>query len=248
MLNINQLQLHVIFKFFFLLLVTATTAQAQRAAAEIEKIRNAYLNAKQLSAQVEVVCYKSKDDVKGTLLGRGSFHKSGMLYHSRFNKEELLVSKQYTLVIDHEEKQVQCFNALIVSGYGRNQVTAVDSLLDSGDSIADVGIKNGLHQFIVYSKGMIEQTVIVVDARTNFVTRLISYYRNYQHNKQPTMNEEEQIAGMYKVVVSYTNSSTQPVDPAVFSTSKYITVKNNKPLLTTDFSGYQLIVNVENGL
>lgn len=221
---------------------------AQSAIQRLEKIRSAYKEAISLSAQVEVMAYKDKADAVGSLVGTGLFHKDGTSYYSKFNKEEMLINSNCTLVIDHEEKQVMWFKPL-KKAIMQNQLFNIDSLLKNGTAV-DKGIENGLQQFIFYSEGIIEQTAIFADVKSNFVTKIISYYKTTAKKAAGNAESEDDdtTADIYKAVVIYKNISTAKADAKVFSENKFIEVKNNKTKLRPAYADYKLVINTENGI
>lgn len=226
--------------FIFIILIGTffNSLPAQSVIAELQKVRNAYSSTKNLSAQVTVVAYK--EDRKGALLGTGKFCKNGELYYSRFNNEEMLINQQGTLVIDHDEKYITWFEPLAKAVNKTSTFISIDSLINKGDSAIDNGIANGHHKFTIYSEGIVEKTVMLVDIKTNLVNKLITYYR--QLGSRAINGEEQEQAGLYKVEVEYKNSIA-PFDQQVFSESKYIIFKHKKPLLTKAFADYRITVS-----
>ncbi len=209
------------------------TVQAQTLGAELKKIRNAYLNAKQLSFNVEVYSYSTKTDKTAELVSKGYMKKSGDKYYSNFNKYELMINGEKALVVDRERKTLDYYEyerskQEIPEDYQVN----IDSLVTGSDSVVIRPLQNGLKHFTCFSTtGYVRQTEIYADAQTHLIRRILYYY--IESNEDFEMEFD-------RVEIFYKNIQTNPIDPVFFSFDKYF--KKTKSTITPvgDYRGYQM--------
>lgn len=191
-------------------------SQNQPAILELKKIRIAYLQAKQLSFDVEAFMYKDQYTKTPELISKGHAVRFEHKYMSHFLNYDLIVlDKNSTLMIDHSLKTMDYYvYDMPKDNTPKEFQMNFDSLALASDSIKMWPVNNGIRQFTFYDKdALIIQTEIYVDVKTNFIKRILYYYA-------PSNEDEEMEA--HRVEVFYKNVSVAPVNQSVFKLDKYI--------------------------
>lgn len=206
---------------------------AQSLGQELQKIRNAYFNAEQLSFDVEAYSYETKNDKTASLLAKGYVKKNKDMYYSNFQNYELMVKGEKALIVDAEAKSLTYYEYKLSKGKAPQQPQfLMDSLLAQGDSIVLHPVKNGVKQFTSYSKnGFIKQTELYVDTKTNMVSHILYYY------VESTEDYEMQAD---RVEIFYKNVQTTGVDPSFFSFDKYFKNVKSSYVPTARYQGYKV--------
>jgi hypothetical protein len=224
------------FILFLLLVPGMVMAQSKSNGELLKETTQAYLDAKYLSMDVNVVTYQSASD-PGVLLGQGMIRKSGTEYYSKFLSDELIVNNNCTVVLDHGDKTITWYD---MEKQKKNkdkgqELPNMDSLSGS-DSIVFKGVENKQRHFMLYSRSAyaaIHLTEVFINEETHFVERIIYYYQN---------NSDDEAYDMYKVVIDYTNISTQKPSDSFFSERRYLTYSKGEPVLTAAYANYKLII------
>jgi hypothetical protein len=199
------------------------------------KITQAYIDAKEFSADVNVEGYRKKQDLSGIVIGKGLIRKSKENYYSRFKDDEMIVNKKCMLIVDHEQRNVKYFNSADMHKMPTSfEMPKMDSLIKQNDSVVYKGITDGLEHYVFYkAKATITRTDVYVSQTTHFIKNIVYYY---------TTSKTEGNYGMYKVVITYENIKLHNVDNSFFSEKKYVDYKNGKPMLQTAYGNYKLII------
>ena len=223
--------------FFILFLAPALcTAQVKTSGELLKETTQAYLDAKDLSMDVDVYTYVSATQ-PGELLGQGQIRKSGDSYYSKFLTDELIVNKNCTVVLDHNDKTITWYDHE-KNKKQKNKSPELPNLdsISGGDSIVYKGIVNGQRHFLFYSRSLfssIRLTEVLINDQSHFVERIVYFYRD---------NSNDEAYDMYKVVIDYVNISTARPSASCFSEGKYISYSKGKPVLNAAFSKYELII------
>jgi hypothetical protein len=202
-------------KFFWCILLICTNHfYGQTAGSELNKVRDAYLKVENLSMNVVVKSYKSKNDKAGVLMGSGNIKKSGKNFYSNFLETEMLINSKVTLVIHNDEKVIVYFEPDNIVIKNNQQLPHVDSILATADSFNYKGIEGSSKHFSFYDyHSPIKQTDLFVDKNSSLVTRIVYYYKE---------DSKEENYDAYKVVIDYENINYETIPASFFSEKKYI--------------------------
>jgi hypothetical protein len=212
--------------------------RAQSSGELLKETAKAYLDAENLSMDVSVHMFTSATDA-GTLMGNGLIRKAGENYYSKFLTDELIINKSCMVVLDHQMKTVTWYDMESERNKKKKdknqQLPDLDSI-SNGDSVVYSGVSNGRRHFLFYSRAVssaIRLTEVFIDDQTHFVAQIVYYYRD---------NSTEEAYDMYKVVIDYTNISTEKPADSFFLEKKYLSYTKNQPVLNASFSKYKLII------
>ena len=230
--------MHKSFFIYLFCILCVKTSFAQKASDELMKVRQAYIDAENFCADVNVVGYKDKSSSNTVQIGNGMLRKTKSFYYSKFSGSEMISNSKYTFIVNHNEKVITVFDIpQILDLYKKQELINIDTLLSGTDSVAYKGIANGLKTFSFYSTSSdIYRTELSVDAKTNFISKVVYYY------KEP---DEEDSYDVDRIVIEYKNVSTKKPDDSFFSEKKFFEKINGKLSVTAAFSKYKLKV-VEN--
>lgn len=201
----------------FLLLYCAGSGiiQAQTLGPELKKIRTAYLNASQLSFEVEVYSYATRADKTPELLSKGTMKKTTGKYYSTFAGYELTVNGEKAVLVDRQRKTLDYYEYETHRPElpGNYQVN-IDSMMTGADSVVLRPAQNGLKHFTCFSgNGYVRQTEIYADAQTGFIKRILYYYIDSTDDFEMEFD---------RVEVVYKNIQTGPIGSGFFNLNKYV--------------------------
>jgi hypothetical protein len=221
---------------YFLVLLVLCTQQfygQSKAAAELKKVSQAYLTMENLSMDVVVKSYKSKEDKTGTLMGEGSIKKSGKNYYSKFLKTEMLINSKATLVIDNDQKSIVYFEPDNMVIKNNEQIPDVDSILAATDSVFYKGVEGAFKHFCFYDyQNPIKQTDLYVDKTSSLLKRIVYFYKE---------NTKEENYDAYKVVIEYENIQQEKIPESFFSEKKYIVLEKDYLKAAPAYKAYKVI-------
>jgi len=224
-----------LFSLFSIIIYASSFCFSQDVSGILKKVSDAYINSPVYSADVIVNGFTSKSDKVGSLIGTGMIRKSNSNYYSKFLTDEMVANKSCVLLIDYNDKTITYFDSVSDKYKAKKfSLADIDTLLYLNDSTVYKGVTNGLIKISVYnSKSAITQADIYIDEKTDFIEKLIYYY------KEANTEESNDI---YKIVIEYKNITTTVSDMSVFSESKFVTITNKKPVLTYIYKNYSLVV------
>ncbi|MCB0401219.1 MAG: hypothetical protein KDD41_03990 [Flavobacteriales bacterium] len=203
---------------------------AQNAAADLNMVRQSFMNAGQIGFEVEVYHYPTKNS-GGELLSKGVMRKSGDNYYSSFRNDKMILNKSKgTVIIDENYKEVTYFPPG-KSKQEPQQMSLPDSLFDRFEYAGKV---NGLKKYAYRSdddQAAILKTELFIN-ENNQLHKLIYYYN--KDSKEVSYNA-------YKVEILYKNIMTANISKDYFDISDIISWSNNKVHLTKKYSGYTLL-------
>jgi len=209
------------------------SVRAQTAGQELQKVRNAYLAAKQLSFDVEVYTYATKNDKTPELVSKGTAKKSDDLYYSNFNNYELMVIGDKALLINRNEKSMAYYEyKLDTKKMPATAQPDLEQLLADSDSVVIRPEKDGLKHFTSYSKsGYVKQTEIYADAQTYLIKHILYYY---------VASTEDFKMEADRVEIFYKNIQTSNVDPHFFTFASYFKKTGANAVPVGKYQGYKL--------
>jgi|GEM_PF-3490752 len=203
--------------------VSSIAVQSQNAAGELALIRNAYLQCKQLSFDVEVYSYSNKTDKVPELVSKGNVRKKEENYYSGFGEYELLIKGAQGVLVNNREKTMRYYmNKTEKQKWSEGMALNMDSVFSVTDSIVLRPATAGTKHLTIFSKaGYIRQTELYIDAKSNLITHILYYY-------VPSTDDYE--IEVDRVEVFYKNVSTQYVDESYFDFNRYF--KLSKTVMT----------------
>lgn len=219
-----------------LILLSQLVLGQQKISDRLKQVTDAYTNAINFSANVNVLQFKDKEQKVGTRMGIGIMKKVKDGYYSKFIDDEMIANDKCTIIISHDEKRIVYMEPINLSGKISSfiKMPSLDSLLKKNDSVVYQGITNGNEHYVFYNKkSVIIRTDIYVDHISHFMKKLVYYYA-------PSTKDNN--IGLYKLEISYNDISLNPADKSCFSESKYITYLNGKPVLQNAFKNYKLVI------
>lgn len=194
--------------------------QKSNAASQLKLIRDAYVNNKQLSFDVEVYSFHTPADKTPDLVSKGYVRKKDGNYYSSFFKYELLIIGEKALMVNNENKTMKYYNYKMAKQKDAKEFEIdFESLFSKSDSVVVHPPVGGEKHFTFFSKnGYIRQTEFYVNASTNLVSHILYYYA-------PSTEEYE--IEVDRVEVFYKNSKTANVDESHFTFDKYLKVSKS---------------------
>lgn len=219
-------------------LLIARIGHGQILALDLEKIRQAYLNAEDFSAKVSVSGFKTKEAVKPMQIGTGILKKTKNGYYSKFAEDEMVINEKHTIIINHLDKTIKLISGSAFSYLKESTgLLNVDTLLAQADSVVSRGLVNGMKLYSFYgSDSPVYRTDISVNEKTLFIQSIIYYYRE---------SDEEDSYDMDRVLIQYQNISVTKPDRNIFSDKNYIGKEKGKLVGIGAYRGYKLTV-IEN--
>ena len=205
-------------------------ASAQNPVIDLKKVRTQFLEANQLSFDVEVYHYQSKNS-QPALISEGKMRKSGGNYYSSFRGDKMIVNeKKGTLIIDEQQREMSYLKHPERMGE-TNQISLPDSLLND---FVYQGVINDLkvYEYIEKDAGSgIRKTKIYINSDYQ-LKRVTHYYK---------ANTSKVSYDAYKVEIYYKNITTSGVSASYFNLNKYLSFVNNEPKLNKQYSQYTLL-------
>jgi len=201
---------------------------------EFNKISQAYVAAKNFSADVAVYSYQQKSQKQGILIGRGLIRRADKNYFSRFKGDQLIANNRCAVIIDSASKEVTYFPEAKGNIRDPFSIEQIDTLLKKQDSVVDAGSQDGEEHYIFYNKtSVLIRIDMYVGLNDHFIKRLTYYYA-------PSTKKESY--DMYKMEIYYNNIKLNKVDDSYFSEKKVIAYKGGEPYLVSSYNKYKLTV------
>lgn len=197
---------------------------------ELNKVRDCFINAKQIGFEVEVYHYPTKES-KGILLSKGGMLKSGDNYYSNLMGVKMIVNKSKgTVIIDDQFNEVTYFP---VNKKTQTKLPSQlpDSLFDGCVYVGNVGSLKKYKYISKDKEAAIPVSNFYVD-NNNYLKKIEYFYNN---------DTEKVSYNAYKVEVIYKNFTTENISAKYFDLNKIIAISKNKVYLTKEYSAYTLI-------
>lgn len=221
--------------FIFIITLAGSNLFAQKISEDFARIYNAYL-ADHLALDFSIKVYADKDDQKGVSAGDGMVRKISDRYYTRYNGQEILINDDGIVIADRETQSIAYYKGRKSNLPARTNAMQIDStMLANADSVRYLESSNGKSHYRVYDNSLPTYMIdFYVDMESSLISSIVYYY------KPGTKDETYE---MYKMVVEYTTVSTAAFAPGIdFSTNKYITTVNKKPVPASAYRAYTLNV------
>jgi hypothetical protein len=202
---------------------------------ELSRISQAYQKAEYLSMSVSVRIYETAQDKEGTAFGKGTMHRSGGNYYSKFNSTETLINGDCSIIADHQRKEIICLPAADKAARKpKAQMFNVDSLLAANDSVVRRGTSGSLLHYTIYTKSADIKRIEVYADTSDYLIRKLEYF-------YPPSDQENDY-GVYKAVIIYSGISTTKPAANVFDEKKFVQKKSGKWIAAPAYQSYHLII------
>ncbi|MCA6363637.1 MAG: hypothetical protein IM638_11420 [Bacteroidetes bacterium] len=228
------MQTHTI-KTVLLAAVLLLCSGVRAANGELSRISQAYQKAEYLSMSVNVRIYETAQDKEGTVFGKGTMHRSGGNYYSKFNATETLINGDCSIIADHQRKEIICLPAADKAvRKPKQQLFNVDSLLAANDSVVRRGFSGSLIHYTIYTQSAdIKRIEVYADTNDYFIRKLEYYY---------PPSDDENDYGVYKAVIVYSGISTTKPASNVFDEKKFVVKKSGSWTASPAYQSYHLII------
>lgn len=214
-------------------LLTTASLCAQTAQEILTASGNAFRDNEYLSMEVVMYNYASAYS-SAVLVGRGTMHRDGNSYYSKFMNDEMISNKHCTVILNHDSKKMYCFTG---EKQKKNKpgIAPPDSLGAAGDSLVLEGIENGCHKVVIYHKNSFYLRTEMLISMQTFLPTKITYFH--------TPANEEFVTDVYKTEILYEKISFEKPEGGFFSEEKYVEKKNGTWIATSAYKNYKLVVS-----
>jgi hypothetical protein len=225
---------------FLLSLLFAQSAFSQNASEDLARINKKYLDESSAEVHLRINLFDSWQNQKPIEQKEGVIKKSNKLQYINLGQVESIIGNSYTLTVDHQSKvMVLQSNSSAGSSNAFSKQTfapMLDSLLPKMcEKVEFKKESKSTNSYIFYLKnGEYAKVVIMYDAQTYVLKKLILYYKK-EANKE----------GQTRIEVEYPATSF----PASFSKSEFtydkFLIKNGKVYeLKKPYTAYKLFNNL----
>jgi hypothetical protein len=206
---------------------------AQDVKKDVAKINRTYENATYMSGDVAFKYYETYTSTQSTDETFGKFSKNGSNTYYKYESFELLVNKQLTLTVDHENEIMMLSNPqTITTQVSRPESINFDTLLKYCKSVnykvEGTKVSYTLN-FDFYTTNAIK---VYFDRSTYLISKLIIYY-----NQAPV----EGASDKPRIEISYSNLKKNKSAVAVNTIGSYVVQAKGKYVTTARYKGYKLI-------
>ncbi|HMG14342.1 MAG TPA: hypothetical protein VK590_02775 [Saprospiraceae bacterium] len=169
----------------------------------------------------------------------GVFIKQGDTYYSQLLSIESLTTKEYTIGIDNEEKEIMISNHLFLSP--TNPLENIDSWISAKSLIEIKQGSDGLNSLsFKIENGEIEEVFITYDINTYQVTRLVM---NYRRSIQMETDTDSDFVKP-RLEIEYHKTSFDNQEKERLNINSYLIRKGTQWFLSAKYSDYELINNI----
>lgn len=228
--------------FILFVLFLNISLKSQSAVSEYNKTILAYKEAKEFAFDVDVYAYENKTDKTAELVGSGKAMKKEGFFYSRFAEREMLISPEISLVINHDQKTIECYPydfAKKQKALKMDMTNPVDSAtIKSDTSFVYYGLNDGRKHFSYKSPGQaIIQTDIYVNPTNNLISKVIYTYGE---------STEDYELGVSTVVIYYKNVMIKNIPGKSFAPERYVSKKGTDFIASSNYKGFKVVTHKNN--
>lgn len=228
--------------FCLMLLSLFFSAAAQNAKQDILKINETYTSLEDLSMDITYTLFPSAKSKVPAETHAGCFKQHGIMKYSKVKDIEAVHNKNYSLVIDNDDKLIVVANP---AKFSASKITMLDlekslSLCSSVEFIGTTGNQSG-YKLVFKQNAPSEYDAVELyfNKKTFLVEKLVMYYR-----QTIKLNEEDPNSAKDKprLEIAFSNASLKKItDISFFLEEKFIEKKKGKYYTASAYNSYQLI-------
>lgn len=231
----NKAQFLILFLF---IISSFANAQQTELRSLLLNVSKTYKAAASISMNVQVDYYSTEKAAKPDLVYKGDVKISGSSYYSNFMGRQLVVNKDWMVLVDKNEKTISCMKpidrkAAGISGPEMKPEALIDSTLKNNSGMKLLA-NDAAGNKVVEVKGadpLYKRVVLHIDPAT-YALKQIDY----------TYNELEAGTAMPRVTVYYSNVQFNKTIPAdTFSEKKYVRRQGKTFQPVAAYAGYQIL-------
>lgn len=214
-----------LFSFFFLF------CNSQNLTVDLQNTRDLFTKNTDLSIDIEVFSYTNELD-KGTKIGVALLRKSGDLYYSKFLKDEMILTNNSLIIIDHRLKKVK-FSEIKDKSMRFNFLKVnIDSVVNQSDSILYLGIFNNEKKYqFLSTQSVYDKVELNLDSQSNLLKSITCFYNKGDENMDFTL---------YKTQLNYLKIDTLTKNQSYFLEENYVVKNKDRYVLSDKYNTYVL--------
>ncbi len=222
-----------------LCLSTITAATSQNLKTDLQKMKNAYTEAKGFQTEVDVKIYQEEKFI-GTK--KAMIKKTKENYFYTVDDISILLNEEYSVMINKKQKVIvfgkkEAGASDLYATVDQFKLEQMDSLFNKNKEWEFKGITNQQKHYTLKNKeDLISKTELFINEKNHTIQKVIFYYN------------EELSGGKNMVVINYKNTKINPAfSKDVFSETNYIKNVNGAWITTASYKDYDLINVSEEG-
>jgi len=219
----------------YLSFITGITL-SQDVLSDMEKVRQAYNSASDLSMEVVYSVYSGNNRTPEKKV-TGKYIKQQNRFFKKENEVITIQDGNYMVIVNNKDKWISVHEPLDVTGEN-NMNMGIDSMLTMYRSVKYEGMVNNRKKYsLEFEKkpGSLIQKMDMYINGTNFFVEKLAMYFLESNNNAGSGNQG-------KVIIEYKNINTEKISPGVFNTGKYIARTEKHFALKDEYKNFKLII------
>ncbi len=227
--------------FFFFLLPLCMTAQKNAVSEEIELINRTYGQLTELRTELDYVMYSNHTGAKEIDRQQAVLSRSGNSYLFEIGIIETLTTAAFTLVADHEDKEL-LFDKVRGKSQEKQFGINLDLALEACDTVFLSEPSPGIRQMVLeLSMPDVEKVELRYDLKTRMMQKVILFYREKEEW------EEGKPKTKARMEINYRKQNTHPVFAKdLFSIERFVQKDGGKYAPSPKFSNFTLYNQTDN--
>lgn len=210
------------------------TLFSQNMKLDVKKMYDLYTNSEGYSMDVSVTVHYN--GIRAQAI-EGNVMKNKNSFYRMFDGEETMMNDNYLILIDHNARVINCYNALPESDDQLDFTKYVEQGLFNSENVSFKLLSGGRKQYSFHDKDAGFKNITIVLGNDNKFLEMS--YTMEQFNPEESKND------IYEIRCQYKNIKINPTfSTSDFQENKFIKVKNNEITVNNNLQGYQVNNNL----